>query len=393
MMAWIRRQERSRFQPCVYQRAGAARPSCAALRRSRLLMTGSDGRQGDVDMERLFDRLERLEEAVRIDRARQIEAYFHLVERRAGGRGRLQMGGQLQDVAAGVGARPSRSGHDSRLGLAHRPPQERPAARGRRRPRALLDRLDEDRHPLLVLQVLAGHVQAFVQVVTSAGEQEHRGELASEVDHAARLEVAAQIEYHLRQVGDDPGAILSDGGQNEVASHGATIVDQDRTKSPHFEVPASPRHHRLWDRVSLAPIRHPLSLPRRGETSVDSRMARLFEEGSVLFNRAQFFEAHEVWEDAWRRARGEDEALLHGLIQVAAGFHKLQCGQPSGAASLLTKGNAKLAAIPGGVPVPALPAFRASVETWNAGSAGTGTPPGIAASFASRSEEHTSELH
>jgi len=93
-------------------------------------------------------------------------------------------------------------------------------------------------------------------------------------------------------------------------------------------------------------------------------MARLLEEGSVLFNRAQFFEAHEVWEDAWRRARGEDEVLLHGLIQVAAGFHKLQCGQPSGAASLLAKGEAKLAAIPGGAPVPALPAFRASVETW-----------------------------
>ena len=93
-------------------------------------------------------------------------------------------------------------------------------------------------------------------------------------------------------------------------------------------------------------------------------MARLLEEGSVLFNRAQFFEAHEVWEDAWHLARGEDEALLHGLIQVAAGFHKLQCGQPSGAASLLTKGNAKLAAIPAGAPVSAQPAFRASVETW-----------------------------
>ena len=93
-------------------------------------------------------------------------------------------------------------------------------------------------------------------------------------------------------------------------------------------------------------------------------MERLLDEGSVLFNRAQFFEAHEVWEDAWRRALGADEILLHGLIQVAAGFHKLQCGQPSGAASLLAKGDAKLAAIPGGAPVPGLPAFRASVEIW-----------------------------
>jgi hypothetical protein len=97
---------------------------------------------------------------------------------------------------------------------------------------------------------------------------------------------------------------------------------------------------------------------------VDSRLTRFLDEGIDLFNRAQFFEAHEVWEDGWRRARGDDEVLLHGLIQVAAGFHKLQCGQPSGAASLLTKGAAKLAAIPAGAPVPSLQAFRASVETW-----------------------------
>ena len=63
---------------------------------------------------------------------------------------------------------------------------------------------------------------------------------------------------------------------------------------------------------------------------MDRGQVRLLEDGIVLFNRGQFFEAHEVWEDAWRRARGEDEVFLHGLIQVAAGFHKLQCGQPSG---------------------------------------------------------------
>ncbi len=91
---------------------------------------------------------------------------------------------------------------------------------------------------------------------------------------------------------------------------------------------------------------------------------RLFEDGIVLFNRGQFFEAHEVWEDAWRRARDDDEVFLHGLIQVAAGFHKLQCGQPSGTVSLLTKGAAKLAAIPAGAFIPELPSFRASVETW-----------------------------
>ena len=97
---------------------------------------------------------------------------------------------------------------------------------------------------------------------------------------------------------------------------------------------------------------------------MDSRLTRFLEEGIDLFNRAQFFEAHEVWEDGWRRARGDDEVLLHGLIQVAAGFHKLQCGQPSGTVSLLSKGVAKLAALPAGAFIPELPSFRASVEIW-----------------------------
>lgn len=97
---------------------------------------------------------------------------------------------------------------------------------------------------------------------------------------------------------------------------------------------------------------------------MDARQIRLLREGIELFDRGQFFEAHEVWEDAWRRARGGDELLLHGLIQAAAGFHKLQIYQPSGAASLLTKAAAKLAAIPAGAPVAGLPEFRAALKSW-----------------------------
>ena len=97
---------------------------------------------------------------------------------------------------------------------------------------------------------------------------------------------------------------------------------------------------------------------------MDAARIRLLREGIELFDRGQFFEAHEVWEDAWRRARGDDQVLLHGLIQAAAGFHKLQILQPSGAASLLTKAAAKLAAIPPGAPVATLPEFRASLESW-----------------------------
>jgi hypothetical protein len=66
------------------------------------------------------------------------------------------------------------------------------------------------------------------------------------------------------------------------------------------------------------------------------------DRGIDLFNEEKFFEAHEVWEDAWRIEKGEPAYFLHGLIQVAAGFVKLQRGEPKGAASLLAKGSAKL---------------------------------------------------
>ena len=71
----------------------------------------------------------------------------------------------------------------------------------------------------------------LAEVVPLAGQEDHGGELAAQVDHAAGLEIAAQLVHHLRQVGDDARAILSDGGQNELAPHGAPIVDQHEMKA------------------------------------------------------------------------------------------------------------------------------------------------------------------
>jgi len=94
-------------------------------------------------------------------------------------------------------------------------------------------------------------------------------------------------------------------------------------------------------------------------------IVRSLEEGIALFNRRQFFEAHEVWEDGWRVADGPDRLLLHGLIQVAAGFHKLQCGQPGGCATLLSKAVLKLAsAASRGHDRLASPALLDAVEAW-----------------------------
>ncbi len=77
---------------------------------------------------------------------------------------------------------------------------------------------------------------------------------------------------------------------------------------------------------------------RDPNTSFDAALRR----GVALFNRREFFAAHEAWEDAWRTNPGEPAYFLHGLIQIAAGFVKLQRGEPRGAFLNLDKGRRKL---------------------------------------------------
>jgi len=68
--------------------------------------------------------------------------------------------------------------------------------------------------------------------------------------------------------------------------------------------------------------------------------------GAELFNKREFFEAHEIWEDQWREEEGDERHLLQGLIQVAAGLYKLQIGMPSGTFKLMAKAIGHLTAVP-----------------------------------------------
>ena len=88
-----------------------------------------------------------------------------------------------------------------------------------------------------------------------------------------------------------------------------------------------------------------------------ARGARLFDEGA-------FFEAHEVWEDIWRHETDESRrGLLQGLIQVAAGFHKLVVvGSAESALGLLTKGLTKLDACPASIMGTEIAAFCLGVH-------------------------------
>ena len=88
-------------------------------------------------------------------------------------------------------------------------------------------------------------------------------------------------------------------------------------------------------------------------------------EGIKLFNRANFFEAHEVLEDVWRGARNPERKFLQSLIQIAVALHHHSRGNLVGARSLLARATRNLEPYPerfGGVDLRTL---RKSLHGWS----------------------------
>ncbi len=64
--------------------------------------------------------------------------------------------------------------------------------------------------------------------------------------------------------------------------------------------------------------------------SDDFDEAAIFHEGLRLFNEADWFEAHEVWEDIWVMATGPLKLFYQGLIQCAVVMEHIRRGNPRG---------------------------------------------------------------
>jgi len=67
-----------------------------------------------------------------------------------------------------------------------------------------------------------------------------------------------------------------------------------------------------------------------------------FLKGIDEFNRQLFFECHETLEEIWLEEHGEERRFYQGIIQIAAGYYKLQQGVPMGALKLWPMGIEKL---------------------------------------------------
>ena len=67
-----------------------------------------------------------------------------------------------------------------------------------------------------------------------------------------------------------------------------------------------------------------------------------FLKGIEEFNDGLYFECHETLEEIWLEEHGEDRGFYQGLIQIAAGYFKLQQGVPTGAVKLWRMGLEKI---------------------------------------------------
>jgi uncharacterized protein len=92
--------------------------------------------------------------------------------------------------------------------------------------------------------------------------------------------------------------------------------------------------------------------------------ARALAEAQELLDAGRPFHAHEVLEDAWKSAVGEERQLWRGLAQLAVGLTHAARGNSRGAATLLERGAGNIA------PYAAEPPYGigvAALATWARG--------------------------
>ncbi|MEK7748740.1 MAG: DUF309 domain-containing protein [Bacteroidota bacterium] len=75
-----------------------------------------------------------------------------------------------------------------------------------------------------------------------------------------------------------------------------------------------------------------IDLPSLREFDLTGNQKRIFAKGIELFNRGQFWEAHEAWEQIWWEREEEGRIFFQGIIQAAAAFHLVfENPRPAGA--------------------------------------------------------------
>ena len=64
---------------------------------------------------------------------------------------------------------------------------------------------------------------------------------------------------------------------------------------------------------------------------------QLFNQGIAAFNKRQFYDAHEYWEELWLEYKLDDAKFIQGLIQLAVSYFHFFNKNLNGARSMMKK--------------------------------------------------------
>jgi hypothetical protein len=97
----------------------------------------------------------------------------------------------------------------------------------------------------------------------------------------------------------------------------------------------------------------------------NSPLPKIAQQGVQLFNRGEYYAAHDAFEYAWRAERGQVRRLYQGLLQVGVACHHYQRGNIPGAVKVMARGLANLGCLPAVCQGIDLVDFRLQAEEFN----------------------------
>src|SRR5690606_14599438 len=150
---------------------------------------------------------------------RHLDRHRHLVVGLAAPGG-AAVGREVGDVDTVLGEHAADAGDDARAVLPRRGDAHGDVTRrGYGAARLALERAQQDREAVVALEALGALCEAVAAAARRRGGEQDHGEVGPEDRHARVLEVRVALEDEARQLGDEPGPVLADGGEDEPALH------------------------------------------------------------------------------------------------------------------------------------------------------------------------------
>ena len=100
-----------------------------------------------------------------------------------------------------------------------------------------------------------------------------------------------------------------------------------------------------------------------------------YHRGVALINSGEFYEAHEVLEDAWRESTASVKLFRQALVQIAVAMHHHSTGNLNGSRSVLTRAIRNITPFEQGFEGLDLDDLRQQLAAWSSALTGIASRP------------------